>query len=285
MTSEIAAAFEHACLTELQALKPGNVHVFADGHGMVVDDFVKSAHAASAVIAQPGLAVGQRILNAIEATWSAVGCNTNLGIVLLAAPLIQAAEQQVPVKLVLDHLTIEDAEFAFRAILKASPAGLGDSPQHDVHNKPSGTLLQAMQAAASRDFIAYQYASGFADICGFGLQRYREAMARWDSETWAATAVYLGWLARQSDTHVMRKYGDAFAEALRVEATVHERQFMACANPKNYMGELLRWDARLKRDGINPGTSADLTVATLFLTSDAMKLSLPPNFGYQDSLR
>jgi triphosphoribosyl-dephospho-CoA synthase len=276
MTFEIAAAFEHACLTELQALKPGNVHVFADGHGMVVEDFVKSAHAASAVIAKPGLAVGQRILKAIEATWNAVGCNTNLGIVLLAAPLIQAAEQQGSVQSVLGGLTVEDAECAFLAILKASPAGLSASPKHDVHEKPSVTLLQAMQEAASRDFIAYQYASGFADICEFGLQRYREAMVRWDSETWAVTAVYLGWLARQSDTHVVRKYGDAFAEALRVEATVHERQFMVCANPKNYMGELLRWDARLKRDSINPGTSADLTVATLFLASDAMKSCCKP---------
>lgn len=276
MTFEIAAAFEHACLTELQALKPGNVHVFADGHGMVVDDFVKSAHAASAVIAQPGLTVGQRIQAAVEATWDAVGCNTNLGIVLLAAPLIQAAQQQVSIRSVLDHLTIEDAACAFRAILKASPAGLGASPKHDVHNAPGVTLLQAMQEAAARDFIAYQYASGFADICEFGLYRYQESIARWDSETWAATAVYLGWLARQPDTHVVRKYGKAFAEALRVEATVHERLFMACANPKNYMGELLRWDTRLKHDGINPGTSADLTVATLFIASDAMKSCCKP---------
>ncbi len=272
----VAAAFEQACLTELQALKPGNVHVFADGHGMVVADFVKSAHAAAAVITQPGLTVGQRIQSAIEATWTAVGCNTNLGIVLLAAPLIQAVLLDRPLRQVLDELTVADAEDAFRAILRAAPAGLGDSPNHDVHDKPNVTLLQAMQEAASRDFIAYQYASGFADICEFGLQRYQASMARWDNEAWAATAVYLGWLARQTDTHITRKYGDVFAEAVRVEAMVHERLFMACENPKHYMGELLRWDARLKRDGINPGTSADLTVATLFLANEAMRSCCKP---------
>lgn len=276
MMLEIAAAFEHACLTELQALKPGNVHVFADGHGMVVEDFVKSARAASAAIAAPGLTVGQRILGAVEATWAAVGCNTNLGIVLLAAPLIQAVQQQVPVQSILDSLTIEDAEHTFRAILMASPAGLGSSPKHDVREKPSVTLLQAMREAAARDFISYQYANGFADICEFGLSRYRESMARWNSETWAATAVYLGWLVRRPDTHVARKHGEARAEALRVEATVHERMLMAETNPKSCMDELLRWDARLKSDGINPGTSADLTVATLLATRDAMKSCCKP---------
>jgi triphosphoribosyl-dephospho-CoA synthase len=271
MFREIAAAFEHACLAELQALKPGNVHVFADGHGMVVEDFVKSAHSAAAVIARPGLTVGQRILDAAEASWDAVGCNTNLGILLLAAPLIQAALLQVPVQRILDALTVEDAELAFRAILKTSPAGLGDSPKHDVHDKPDVTLLQAMGEAAWRDSIAYQYASGYADILGFGLQRYREAMARWDNVAWAATAVYLGWMARQSDTHVVRKYGDEAAADLRTQALAHDRLFLACDNPKNYMGELLRWDARLKQACINPGTSADLTVITLFLSSEVME--------------
>lgn len=276
MTQQIAAAFEQACLAELQALKPGNVHVFADGHGMVVGDFVKSAHAAAAVIARPGLSVGRRIFDAVEATWDVAGCNTNLGILLLAAPLIQAALRRVPVQNVLDGLTVEDAALAFRAILKASPAGLGDSPRHDVHDKPDVTLLQAMQEAASRDSIAHQYASGYTDILGFGLQRYHEAMARWDNVAWAATAVYLGWLARQPDTHVVRKYGDEVAADLVVQALAHECQFLLCDNPKNYMGELLRWDARLKQAGINPGTSADLTVMTLFLAGEAMEFCRNP---------
>ncbi len=270
MTRAIAGAFEQACLTELQALKPGNVHVFADGHGMVVEDFVRSAHAAATVIALPGLTTGQRIFQAVEATWEAVGCNTNLGIVLLSAPLIQAAERGVSLQEVLDELTVEDAEYAFRAIVRATPAGLGESPRHDVHEKPSVSLLHAMQEAAPRDWIAYQYASGFRDVWRFGVHRYRESILRWDNAAWAATAVYLGWLARQTDSHVQRKYGVAVAEDLRHQAFLHEKSFLSCDNPKNYMGELLRWDARLKQAGINPGTSADLTVAVLFLASDEM---------------
>ncbi|MEY4929079.1 MAG: hypothetical protein RL279_818, partial [Pseudomonadota bacterium] len=41
----LTQAYRNACLAELQAIKPGNVHVFADGHGMTVHDFIKSADA------------------------------------------------------------------------------------------------------------------------------------------------------------------------------------------------------------------------------------------------
>lgn len=261
----IALAFEAACLAELQAIKPGNVHVFADGHGMVIEDFVKSAHAASSVIALPVLTVGQRIRRAIDATWDAVGCNTNLGIVLLAAPLVQSTLHRKPLKKVLEELTQADAVDAFHAILRASPAGLGASPRHDVREPPQTTLLEAMREAAPRDRIAWQYANAYEDVLGFGVVRYREAMAKWDNESWAVTAAFLGFMAHFVDTHVVRKFGMEVAGSLRLEARQHEDAFLRCENPKNYLGELLRFDKKLKQAGLNPGTSADLTVASIFV--------------------
>ena len=262
-----AAAFEAACLAELEAIKPGNVHVFADGHGMVVEDFVRSAHTAAPVIAQEGLSIGQRILRATEATWDAVGCNTNLGIVLLSAPLVHAAMHEMALEDVLSGLTRQDAADAFRAIVKAAPAGLGQGMRHDVHDVPQVTLLEAMREAAGRDRIAWQYAHAYDDILQFGAARYREAMQRWGNNSWALTAVFLGFLARFPDTHVVRKHGSAVAEVLRSEAIHHEWSFMGCDNPRTYLGELLRFDARLKKDALNPGTSADLTVATVLVVT------------------
>ena len=98
-------------------------------------------------------------------------------------------------------------------------------------------------------------------------------MAQWDNEVWAATAVYLGFLARFPDTHVVRKYGEAAAESLRLEALRHESALLRCENPKTYLGELLRFDRKLKHDALNPGTSADLTVASIFvvLTKKTMR--------------
>ena len=271
LSRQLASAFKSACLTELEALKPGNVHIFANGHGMVVQDFVRSAEAAAAVIALPELTVGQRIFSAIEATWNTVGCNTNLGIILLCAPLIQAvlhgnkSTLRQRLQEVLQGLTVADAEMAFRAIVRASPAGLGESARHDVHTSPSVTLLEAMAEAQQRDRIALQYASGFADVFDVGATRYRETLQRWGRPAWAVTAVYLGFLARFCDSHIVRKHGEAVAFMVREEARAHEQALLMLQNPKVYQRHLLQFDADLKARGLNPGTSADLTVAAVFV--------------------
>ena len=272
-SQQLAVAFRSACLAELEALKPGNVHIFADGHGMVVQDFIKSAEAAASVIAQPGLTVGQRIFSAIEATWKAVGCNTNLGIILLSAPLIHAvlhgkqSTLRERLREVLQGLTVADAELAYQAILQASPAGLGESARYDVHATPSVTLLEAMREAQGRDLIAKQYANGFADVFGIGITRYKETLQRWGRPAWATTAVYLGFLAEFADSHIARKYGEAIALAVREECKTHEQALLALENPKTYQRTLLEFDTDLKARGLNPGTSADLTVATVLAVS------------------
>lgn len=264
----IAAAFKQACMAELTALKPGNVHIFSDGHGMVVQQFIQSADAVAAVIAQPGLKVGERILAAVEATWSVVDCNTNLGIVLLCAPLVAAAlagqgSLQHRLQQVLQGLDVEDANLAFKAIVRANPAGLGGSNQHDVHATSEVSLLAAMQASAQRDRIAWQYAHGFADIFGLGLKTYQQALERWQNEAWAVTTLYLTLLATYPDSHLLRKYGLAQAEEVRLQAAEHLQAWLAQDNPKLYQRTLLQFDADLKTNRLNPGTSADLTVATL----------------------
>ena len=267
----IADAFKQACMAELTALKPGNVHIFADGHGMVVQDFIKSAEVVAELIAQPGLTVGQRILSSVQATWQAVGCNTNLGIILLAAPLIQAAlvdneaDLQTNVRKVLNELTVEDAELAYQAIQLASPAGLGHSEQHDVVAQPFVTLLAGMQQARHRDMIARQYSNGYADVLEFGLTRYRCALDKWQRPAWAVSSVYLGFLAANHDSHVFRKYGEEIAGKVRLEAMTYDKALLAQENPKLYLRELTNFDNDLKVRGINPGTSADLTLATIFV--------------------
>jgi triphosphoribosyl-dephospho-CoA synthase len=266
----LAAAFKNACLSELEALKPGNVHIFSDGHGMVVQDFVRSAEAAAEEIAKQDLTIGQRIHDAVDATWKTVGCNTNLGIVLLCAPLIHAilhgTGRTLRARLaeVLENLTVADAELAFQAILQASPAGLGKSEHHDVHEAPQVTLLQAMSAASARDRIARQYANGYEDVFA-GAEIYRATLHRWGWTAWATTAVYLRFLANISDTHLIRKYGEEVALQVRSEAAEHERNLLMQENPKKYQRPLLDFDRDLKARGLNPGTSADLTVASLLV--------------------
>ena len=271
---ELSNAFKAACMEELQALKPGNVHIFADGHGMVVQDFIASAEAASEVIAQPDLSLGERILHSVQTTQKAVSMNTNLGIILLCAPIIQAklnpikAGLQANIHAVLAASTIEDAEACFAAIRLANPAGLGTSDAHDVHETADCTLLQAMQHAAGTqspsDTIAQQYANNYMHVFD-GLAYYQKVLNQWQRPAWAATALHLYYMSQFLDSHIVRKYGETIAKLVQNEAIAHEAEFLKSYNPKNYQAELLHFDGALKKRGLNPGTSADLTVATLFL--------------------
>ena len=269
LATKIASAFKAACLDELDAPKPGNVHIFADGHRMTASEFLRSATAAAHAISMPRARVGTRILTAVEATLAAVGANTNLGIILLCAPLAAAADDDPPdlrtaLARVLESLDTEDANLAFRAIVRASPAGLGRVEQNDVFEPATVTLIQAMAEAAHRDRIAYQYASTFEDIFGRGEPLLEAALSRALQPSWATLAVYLGFLSAFPDSHVARKHGAAAAEEVRRNSLPFYKRLQSCENLADLLPELLAWDRSLKVRGLNPGTSADLTVATLF---------------------
>lgn len=264
----IEAAFLAACRAELEALKPGNVHVHAAGHRMTVADFLASAAASAPLIAAAGRGVGARILAAVAATRAACDQNTNLGILLLAAPLAAAAERPPPLAAglpaVLEALTVEDASLTYRAIRLASPAGLGSSGQHDVMDEPMVTLLEAMRAASGRDLIARQYATGYADVLGIGVARLLACRAAGWSDAWATSATYLAFLAGFPDTHVARKHGAQIASTVQHRAMEFDARLRLAIDPTPLHDLLLDFDRELKDAEINPGTSADLTVASHF---------------------
>ncbi len=265
----VAAAYIEACLAELDAPKPGNVHRFTPGHEMSVLDFVRSAEASAGPIAASGARVGVRIRRAVEATLSAVGQNTNLGIILLCAPLAAAMESghvalRPAVAGVLDSLDQADAADAFAAIAAANPGGLGRVTRHDVNAPVAATLREAMEEAAERDRIARQYATAYEDIFSLGLPALANARMRRSDPRWSTLDVYLTFLAAMPDTHILRKFDAATAEGVRREAAGWRDAFVAAPDPDRMTEGLLSWDAALKASGINPGTSADLTVATLF---------------------
>lgn len=268
--STIEAAFLDACHAELQALKPGNVHVHAAGHGMDTAHFERAAAAAAPFIADPMRRVGARILGAVGASFAATGLNTNLGIVLLAAPLAAAADaaegpQDLRARLshTLDTLDISDADQAFQAIVLANPAGLGRAESEDVARPPNVTLREAMALAEERDRIARAYVTAFDDIFTFALPRLAAARQATESESLAVTTLHMHFLASFPDSHIARKHGPAAAEAVRAEATAHARALAAEAHSEAWE-RLLAFDASLKARGLNPGTTADFVVATLF---------------------
>lgn len=267
-SAQIGEAFEWACLAELDAPKPGNVHVYAGGHRMTAEEFVRSAVAAAGPLSAPAARVGERILGAVEATLAAVGANTNLGIILLCAPLAAAAEVanedlRAALEQILCGLDREDADLAFRAIVRAAPAGLGRRARHDVFEPATASLLQAMVEAADRDGVARQYAANFADIFDLGLCNLDSMWDKADPK-WATLITYLGFLSAFPDSHIVRKFGIQCADDVKRKAASLRASLRTSEDAAQLLPDILTWDAALKADGINPGTSADLTVATLF---------------------
>jgi triphosphoribosyl-dephospho-CoA synthase len=257
-------------VTEVRALKPGNVSVYSAGYGMIAQDFLRSADAIMPHLAKQNLNIGARILSAVEATQEVVSCNTNLGIILLCAPLIYAAERasaglslRRALERSLASLDVSDTDDVYSAIRLASPGGLGESERFDVRDKPKITLLEAMNEARKWDRIACQYVNGYYDIFEIGVPHVRRAYACWQSEEWAAVACYLALLSRLPDTHISRKFGSELARKVSKEAMHLEMALAQSREPEQLVGRLLEWDRQLKERGLNPGTTADLTVASL----------------------
>ncbi|HIL40677.1 MAG TPA: triphosphoribosyl-dephospho-CoA synthase, partial [Methylococcales bacterium] len=186
MTQEqLMALYVQACELELQTFKPGNVSVYADGHDMVVDDFRLSAQVSAKSITNSNYSLGEKIYYAVQHTREVVGCNTNLGILLLAAPLFEAVKYlpavnslQKAVERVLSETTIADANWVFKAIALANPGGLGCSGQQDVHGEASVSLVEAMDLAKDKDRIAVQYATGYKDVFNLSILMYNSAISR-----------------------------------------------------------------------------------------------------------
>ncbi len=270
LAERVERAYVHACRLDVAAYKPGNVSLYAAGHGMHADDFLASASASAAALADPAIPLGERVFRAVTATQEAVGCNTNLGIVLLAAPMAQGlfdtsgtGSLADRVKRVLSGTTREDAEWVYRAIRLANPGGLGRVARHDVAAAPAVSLREAMRAGAARDRIAHLYVTDFSDIFQYGAARYVEFQGRWQDDGWATTALYLDWLSRVADSHVLRKQGRAAADWAGARARRLGARLWRSAHPQSLLKDLHELDAEMKQAGINPGTTADMIVASI----------------------
>ncbi|MBN3767352.1 triphosphoribosyl-dephospho-CoA synthase [Burkholderia sp. Ac-20365] len=270
------AAFLRACRLDVETPKPGNVSFASAGHGMQAAQFIDSAEAAAPALFANGARVGKRILDAVTRTRDAAGCNTNLGIVLLVAPLSAALELagnepqldsrrwRASLEHVLANLDLDDARAAYRAIALANPGGLGDAPEQSVHAPPTVDLREAMALAAERDSIARQYANGFADIFDAGLTAIAQSHCNTPADV--MLDVFLTFLGTLPDSHILRKHGAAVAQSVTREAREHHARWRS-ASAAAYAPQLDAWDAELKARGVNPGTSADLSVATLFVAA------------------
>jgi triphosphoribosyl-dephospho-CoA synthase len=268
--TDLARAAQLACVLEVSAEKPGNITPSHDFDDTSYEDMLRSGIALGAELGRAGeRLVGETVLAAVRASHEAAGANTNLGIALLLAPLARAAREGGPLRErlgdVLRALTVDDARAAYAAIRLAGAGGLDEPVEHDVRDEPRVTLRDAMAAAAQRDAIASEYVTDHAVTFELGLPALAAALRDGLRARDAIVELALQLLAAVPDTLIARKRGTEAAHRVAGGA----RQVLKAGGVRSAGGRtaLAEFDASLRRDGnaLNPGTTADLVTAVLFV--------------------
>ncbi|MBI1901097.1 MAG: triphosphoribosyl-dephospho-CoA synthase [Planctomycetia bacterium] len=259
-----------ACILEATAGKPGNVHRGADFDDLTYFDFLAAALAIGPAMeaASAGAPVGKTVLSAVRATREATGTNVNLGTVLLLAPLAKVppgGDWHAGVRSVLCALTPGDARDVYAAIAVAQPGGLGKVGDADVAGPPPADLVAAMRLAEDRDLVARQYSRDFAEVLGEAVPLLHKALDQRLPLADAIVRTYLELLSRHPDSLVARKCGPEMARRISDQAAA----VLASGVPGDvrYETALADFDFFLRSDGHrrNPGTTADLIAAALFV--------------------
>jgi triphosphoribosyl-dephospho-CoA synthase len=281
MSCDIESAVRIACLLDVTARKPGNVHPLAAFADCDWEAFAASAEAIAPVLAgAAGRSLGETILRAVEATRERVGRNTNLGMILLLAPLATVPPDEpvdrATLGRVLARTTFDDCHLVYEAIRLARPGGLGSANVQDVTAPPTVTLIEAMRLASGRDDVAKQYVDGFSDVLTLSGRFSARDLPALEREIVNAQ---LELLAARADTLIGRKCGKEVA----IEATRLASDALAAGGLGTSEGRqrVTRLDAWLRGDGSrrNPGTTADLIAAGVFV---AIRNGAAPCFAARD---
>ncbi len=265
------AAATLACVWEATAPKPGNVHPGSDFADVSYADFISSAVVIGPIVERAAeIGVGQTVLDAVRATRKAVGTNTNLGTLLLLAPLA-AVPDDVPcadgIGPVMARLTSDDTRCVYEAVRVSGAGGLGRVQEADVFgDAPANlSLVEAMRLAADRDQVARQYTNLFADVLAGPAAWIEEGASRGWSLSTAIVWAHVRQLAACGDSLIGRKCGSHTSEQARHRAAA----VLAAGSPGDgaYERAVNELDVWLRADGHrrNPGTTADLIAAGLFV--------------------
>ncbi|UUO04601.1 triphosphoribosyl-dephospho-CoA synthase [Blastopirellula sp. J2-11] len=267
-----------ACLLEVNAPKPGNVHRGADFSNLGLNDFAASAVAIGPALDVAGQSrIGRTVLAAVRATRRVVDTNTNLGLVLLLAPLAVVPVRELNPRGVakgLADLNEDDAADVYRAIALAKPGGMGNVDQMDAFGPPPADLLAAMRAAADRDLIARQYVNGCEQVFA-AVDYLTDARAAHLPLADRIVHAHVRQMAEYPDSLIQRKCGDEIA----AKSALMAQRVLDAGEPisEEYFYELRNLDFWLRADDHrrNPGTSADIIGGAIFVALRQRKVTLP----------
>ena len=264
-------AYLFACRKDIELIKPGNVNIKSPHSDTNAEDYLESSLLSSKELFKPDYSLGERILNSIKITRSKVKTNTNLGIILLCAPIIHACiyfnnlTLREGIKKTLSSSTIKDTQDLCMAINISAPGGLGTREIYDTASKPTVSILEIMNHSASYDRISYQYSHDYSDIFDFIIPRLVFLNKKHNSLDISLSLMFMEILAKIPDSHISRKFDDKIAKKTSNNASdllkILDREY----SPDYLADRLNNLDYEYKKKGINPGTTADLLVASLMI--------------------
>jgi triphosphoribosyl-dephospho-CoA synthase len=270
--------------------KPGNVHRTRDFFDMSFEDFLISGVVTQNIITSSATQakeilkdndyskahIGKYILEAVKETDNWIKNNTNLGIMMLEVPIAQAAsisndftEIQENVGKLLDATTVEDAINLYDAINLASAGGMGEQEEYDVQSdnakdelrKNNQTMYDVLEISAGWDQLAFELTNKMPKIFDIGFKTFDEL--RKDKRTNTATVqTFLTLLSKVPDTLISRKYGEEEASKVSESAKTLLNEY----GEEYFDKDLNYFDDYLYENNYNPGTTADLTAASIMLS-------------------
>jgi triphosphoribosyl-dephospho-CoA synthase len=247
--------------------------------------------------------VGMLIERSVEAMLEASGVNTSLGTIILLAPMwlcsfascsdakaksslvvddndsydqsrvfgntvgVEMWDRnafQIEIEQVLCRMDQEDSQAIYRAIRLAHPGGLGASKVHDVRDEAPASILDAMKTAAAWDDVALQYANGYQQVCEGAERLIRDAHAGVKADD-AIRCLQLHWLSTRPDSLIVRKHGEQVGRMIQQRVNEVLQSGPYGSDEFEDAWRMLDEDMRIKGRRINPGTTADLIAASLYL--------------------
>lgn len=301
----VSKCLQLAILLEVSTHKPGNVNFVVGFEGTRVEHFLASAVAAAPSFEEAArrgidvangtldikkVGVGQLIRECVADidAWQKGG-NTLIGTVMLFIPIAVAAGMtpfkpnknyaeidlvalKKNIKLVTEATTPQDAVAVFESIGIAKPSGLNGAPDLDVNNvkskerliKENVTLYQVFKIAASYDDVCSEFVNNYPITFDMAFPYLMEQLLS-KGMTTAIVNTFLKILAEHPDTFIARKVGIENAQKISLDAKkILQEKGVATPKGKELTAML---DKKLRESGnnYNPGTTADITAATIAL--------------------
>ena len=261
----------YACSKDVEVIKPGNVNVDYPHSDTTAYNFLRSAHDSCRSLFRQDLSLGERIYRSVIDSRKNTKVNTNLGIVILIAPIIQSLLKSTKtsfrsaLKDVIKTSQISDTNLFCRAINSANPGGLGEREEMDTNSLPKVTLKTIMDKSAKYDRLSYQYSTGYSDILGFIVPRIIEHKKYIENTDFLLSLVFLEILREIPDTHISRKFNEKIAKKTSNEARDLIKIINTERSRKRAISRICQLDYEYKNKGINPGTTADLLLSSVMI--------------------